>query len=102
MHQRRLDQREHDEDVHRAVSRQTGGAHALGKAHTPVNLHGAGVAPLHLREECRCVLLLDEHAAHAAQREVDSERQAGRSAADDKNLCIHGLFLITHECFWTI
>ena len=68
---------------------KAGGANLLHDAHAPVNLHGAGVATLHLGKKLRRVLLLDHHAAHAAQSEIDGERQAGRARPDDKNLCVH-------------
>ena len=49
VHQGRLRQRQHDEDVHRAMRRQPGGANLLHDAHAPIDLHGARVAALHLR-----------------------------------------------------
>ena len=66
--------------------RQPGGADFLGEPHAPVDFHGARVAALHLRQELRRVLLLDQHAAHAAPAEIDGERQPDRAGADDENL----------------
>ncbi len=83
MQQRRLDQRRDDEHVHRHVARKAGGADFLRNAEAAVDFHGAGVAPLHLGQELRRVLLLDQHAAHAAAPEIDGERQAHGSGADD-------------------
>ena len=89
VHQRRLDQRQHDEDVHRAMSGKAGGANPLRDAHAAVDLHGAGVATLHLRKKLRRLLLLDHHAAHAAPPKIDGERQAGRARPDNENLGVH-------------
>ena len=49
VHQGRLRQRQHDEDVHGAMRGQPGGANLLHDTHAPVDLHGARVAALHLR-----------------------------------------------------
>ena len=89
MQERRLDQREHDEHVHRAARRQAGRAHFLRDSHAPVDLHAAGIAALHLGEELRRLLLLDDGASNAAQAEIDGERQAGRAGTDDENLGVH-------------
>ena len=67
--------------------RQAGGADAVGKPHAAEDFHGAGVAPLHLGQELRCLLLLDQRAAHAAHAEIDGERQPHRTGADDQNPC---------------
>jgi hypothetical protein len=90
VHQRRLDQRQHDEDVHRTMGGKAGGANLVDDAHAPVDLHGTGVAALHLRKKLRGFLLLDDDRAYAAQSEVDGERQAGGARSDDENLCVHG------------
>ena len=87
--QRRLQDRGDDEDVHRALRRQAGGADAVGEPHAAVDFHGAGVAPLHLGQELRGLLLLDQGAAYAAQAEIDGEGQAHRTGADDQNVRIH-------------
>ena len=89
VHQRWFDERQHDEDVHGTMRRKAGGANLLGNAHAPVDLHRAGITALHLRQELRRILLLDDNRAHATQSEVDGERQPGRARADDENLCIH-------------
>ena len=68
---------------------KTGGTHLVRDAHAPVDLHGAGVAALHFREELGRVLLLDHHAAHAAQAEVDRKRQAGGPGSNNENFRIH-------------
>jgi len=68
---------------------QPGGANLLHDAHAPVDLHGAGVAAFHLREELRSILLLDHQRAYATPSEVDGERQAGGTRSDDENLCVH-------------
>ena len=54
--------------------------------HAPVDLHGAGVAPLHLRQKLRRVLLLDQRAAHAAAAKIDGEREPDRAGADNDDL----------------
>src|SRR5262245_13152841 len=88
-HQWRVDQRQHDEDVHRTMGGKAGGANFVDDAHAPVDLHGAGVAALHLRQKLRRLLLLDDDRAHTAQSEVDGERQAGRARTNNENLCVH-------------
>ena len=94
MQQRRLDQiGEHDEHVHRHVGRQADGADAVGQPHAPIDFHGARVGALHLRQEQRRFLLLDERAAHAAHAEIDGEREPGRTGAGNDDLCVHGPFL---------
>ena len=52
----------------------------------PVDFHGAGVAPLHLRQELRRVLLLEQNAAHAAAAKIDRQRKPDRPGADDDDL----------------
>jgi hypothetical protein len=91
VHQRRLDQRQHDEDVHGAMRGESGGANLVGDAHAPVDLHGASVATLHLGEKLRRLLLLNDGAAHAAPPEIDRQGQAGRTRSDNENLCVHTL-----------
>ncbi len=89
MHERRFDERQHDEDVHGTMRGKTGGANLLDNTHAPVDLHGPGVAALHLREELRRILLLDDDRAHTAESEVDGKGQSGRTRPDDENLGIH-------------
>ena len=89
MQERRLQDRGDDEHVHRAFGRQAGGADAVGEPHATVDFHGAGVAPFHLGQELRGLLLLDQRAAHAAHAEIDGERQAHWPSADDQNVRIH-------------
>ena len=95
MQQRRLVQRAHDVHVHRHVRRQAGGAHFRREAHAAEDLHGARVAALHLRQELRLGLALDERAAHAALAEVDGEREPDRPGADDQNFGIDRLIIIS-------
>ena len=78
MKQRRFDQRRDNEDIHRRVAREAGVANFLRDAEPAVNFHGAGVAPFHLGQELRRVLLLQQDAAHAAAAKIDRERQARR------------------------
>jgi len=89
MHQRRLDEGQHDEDVHRTMRGKAGGANFVDDAHAPIDFHGTGVAALHFGKKLRGILLLNDHRAHAAQSEVDGERQAGRTRSDNENLCVH-------------
>ena len=86
MQQRRIDQRRDDEHVHRAIGRKAGSADPVGDPHPPIDLHGARVATLHLRQELRSILLLDQRAADAALSERDRERQPDRPGSDDENL----------------
>ena len=88
MQQRRLNQGRDDEYVHRAIARKSGVANFGRNAHPAINLHGAGVAPFHLREKLRGILLFKQRAMHASPAQVDGERQAHRAGADDENLCI--------------
>ena len=83
---RRLDQRRDDEHVHRRIAREAGVADFFRQPEPAINLHGAGVAALHLGQELRRVLLLDQDAAHATPAEVDRERQADRAGADNDDL----------------
>jgi hypothetical protein len=86
MQERRLDERKDDEHIHGAVRGKAGGANLIGDAHAPIDLHAAGIAALHLRQEGRRLLLLDEHGAHAAQAEIHGESEAGRPATHDEDL----------------
>ena len=86
MQQRRLDQRGDDEHVHRHVARKTGIADLLRDAEPAVDFHGAGIAPLHFRQELRRVLLLEQDAAHAAAAKIDGERKPDRAGADNDDL----------------
>ena len=77
--QRRVDQvGEHDEHVHRHVGRQSGGADAVGQPHAPIDFHGTRIGALHLRQEQRRFLLLEQHAA-ARRACRDRRRASGRS-----------------------
>ena len=86
MQQRRLDQRGDDEHIHRHVAREAGIADFLRDAEPAVDLHGAGVAPLHLGQKLRRVLLLEQDAAHAAAAKIDGEREPDRAGADNDDL----------------
>src|SRR6185503_3163708 len=86
VHERRLVERAHDEDVHRHVGAQARGTHLRREAHAAVDFHGARVAALHLRQELRRFLALDERAAHALLPEGDGEREPDGAGADHKHL----------------
>ena len=58
----------------------------LRDAEPAVDLHGAGVAPLHLGQKLRRVLLLEQDAAHAAAAKIDGEREPDRAGADNDDL----------------
>ena len=88
MQQRRLGERKHDIDVHRDVGPQSRGADLSRKSDAAIHLHGPRIDALHLRQEGRPLLLLDQRAAHAALAEVDRKRQPGRPAADDEDFRI--------------
>ena len=88
-------ERAHDVDVHRHVRRQARGAHFRREAHAAEDLHGARVAALHLRQELRLGLALDQRAAHAAPAELDGEHQPHRSRADDQDFGIDRLIIIS-------
>ncbi len=87
--QRRLVHRRDDVDVHWHVGAEARGANAFRQSHATVHFHRAGVDALHLGQEGRGFLLLDERAADAALTEVDGERQAHGPGADDEHLCVH-------------
>ena len=53
VHQRRLDHRQHDIDVHRHIGAQPGGPDAAGKTEAAIHFHRAGVAAFHFRQELR-------------------------------------------------
>ena len=89
MQERRLVERKHDIDIHRAIGAQACGADLLHQPHAAVDFHGARVDALHFRQECRLCYLLDQDAAHAALAEIDRERQPGGPGADDQNIAIH-------------
>src|SRR5207249_3111061 len=84
-----LGQRQDDEHVHRNVVAQAGGADLVDDSHAPEDFHGARIASLHLRQELRRFVLLDQRAAHAAPAEIDGERKTDRTAADDERLRVH-------------
>ena len=88
MQQRRLDQGRDDKYIHRTIARKSGVANLFRNAHAAVDLHGAGVAPLHFRKKLRGFLLLKQRATHAASAQVNGERQAHGAGADDENLRI--------------
>ncbi len=66
----------------------------VGQSHAPVDFHGARVGALHLRQEQRRLLLLDQDAAHAAHAEIDRKREARRSGAGNDDLGIHAQCII--------
>src|SRR5262252_1647147 len=73
------------------MRRQPRGTDAVREPHAAEDFHGAGIAPFHLGKELRRFLLLDERTGHAAQAEIDRERQPDRTRADDENLRVdHG------------
>src|SRR5262249_22293433 len=69
--------------------REPGVANLPGEAHAPIDLHAARVDALHLWQELRRFLLLDDGAAYTAQTEIDREREAGWSGPDNEYLSIH-------------
>jgi hypothetical protein len=80
-----------DEDVHRHVGGQPRGAYPAGDAHPAEMLHGARVAPLHLRQAARPRTLVDQLAADPQLAQLDRQRQAHRAAADDQHVRrVHG------------
>ena len=88
MQQRRLNQGGDDKYVHRAIARKFGVANFGRNAHPAIDLHSAGVAPLHFRKKLRGLLLFKQNATYASPSQVDGERQAHRARADDEDLCI--------------
>src|SRR5258707_4145623 len=86
MEQRRFENRSDDEDVHRAMGRQSGGTDAVCEPHAAEDFHGAGIAALHLGKELRRFLLLDERPAHARKPQIARKDQPDRARADDENL----------------
>src|SRR3989442_10378888 len=93
-----LGQRQDDEHVHRNVVAQAGGADLVDDSHAPEDFHGARIASLHLRQELRRFLLLDQRAAHAAPAEIDGERKTDRTAADDERLRVHRAYSALSIC----
>ena len=89
---RRIDHRRDDEHVHRHPRGQALGADGLRDSHAPVDFHGACVAALHFWPHMRLGLLLDQRVANAAPSEVESEREADRAGADNKNWRVHERF----------
>jgi hypothetical protein len=73
---RRLDQRRHDENIHRHIARKTCVTYFLCNSKPAVDLHCAGVAPFHLGEELRRRFLFEENAAHAPTTKTDRQGQA--------------------------
>src|SRR5436190_8169681 len=94
--QRRLVHRQDHVDIHRRVAVQPGRADLAGETHAPEDFHRAGVAALHLGEELRRFLALDQRAAHAFLAEVDGERQSDRPGADDQDLGIRSHAVIIY------
>src|SRR5256885_5506701 len=86
--QGRLVHRQDHVDIHRHIAVQPGSADLPGEPHAPEDFHRAGVAALHLGEELRRFLALDQRAAHAFLAEIDGERQSDRPGADDQDLGI--------------
>src|SRR5450631_99885 len=101
MQQRRLDHGEHDEYVHRAIARQTGGANLCGNTEPSVNLHSPRVATLHLWEKLRRLFLLIDGAAHAALAEVNCHCKTCRTGADDQNIRVRYRHTHTTGCTFT-
>ena len=71
------------------ASRKAGITNFLRQPHAAVDFHGAGVAPLHLGQKLRRVLLLKQDAAHTAAAKVDCERYPYGPGADNDYLGIH-------------
>ena len=96
-HQRRAHQVEHHIHVHRPVAAQPGCTDAVGHAQAAEHFHGARIASLHLRQEGRLRLLLHDRGANAPLAEIDGEREAHRTGADNQNLRgFHGCL----PCVW--
>jgi len=91
MQQWRRVERKHDEHVHRAIRPQARGADFPRQPHAAIDFHGARIDALHLRQERRARLLLDQNSADAAPPEIDGKRQSGRSRTYDQNVAIHRL-----------
>ena len=89
MHERRTRHGERQKNVHRRGARQAGIAHLFGDAQAAVDLHGSGVAALHLRKLDRGFVALDQRATHAAAAQIKSESEADGSRADDEDLGLH-------------
>src|SRR5207302_6088655 len=68
---------------------QPGVADLAGEPHASENLHAARIHALHLGQELRRFLLLDERTAHAAQAEIDRKREADRAGTNDEDLGVH-------------
>src|SRR5207249_4625929 len=77
---------------------QAGDADLVDDSHAPEDFHGARIASLHLRQELRRFLLLDQRAAHAAPAEIDGERKTVRTAADDEHLRVHRAYSALSIC----
>ena len=88
---------QHNENIHRHISGQSGSADLIRQPHAPIDFHAARVAALHFRQELRRFLLLDQRAANAAHAEIDRERKPGRSGAGDDDLGIHSLVLPSYR-----
>ena len=67
-----------------------GVADLLRDAEPTVDLHGAGVTPLHLGEELGRFFLFEENAADAATAKIDRQRQANGSRAHNDDLGVQG------------
>jgi hypothetical protein len=68
------------------VCGQPGATDFLGNSHAPVDFHRTSVGMLHLRQELRFLLLLDQNAANPPLAEINCERQPDRSGTDDQNV----------------
>ncbi len=84
--QRGFIHRQDNKDIHRDVRAQARGADLVRNSKAAEDLHGAGVAALHLGQELRRFLLLDQNAANAAPAEIVRQSEADRTGADDENL----------------
>ena len=87
--ERRLVHRQRDVHVHRHVGGQPGRPDLRGQPHPPEDLHRPGVAPLHLRQELRRGLPVDQRAVDAAASEIDGQGEADRSRADHEHVRPH-------------
>jgi hypothetical protein len=75
-----------DEHVHGVVPGESCATDLFRQAHAAVDLHGAGVATLHLGQELRRVLPLDQHAAHAPLAQIYCQGEAHRARPHHEDL----------------
>src|SRR5579863_338212 len=102
MREWRIGHGESQENIHGRFAGQADIAHAFGDTQAAVDFHGAGVATLHFGELDGGGVAFDQRAMYAAPAEIESQREADRSRADDEDLrvrhAIHGPF---HPWMWS-